>query len=57
MLPKDPLDCYSDWACGSCDFTLEVAIHTATDNTPACITAYTPASTTAYDALRDIAFV
>ena len=24
LLPRDPLDCYSDWPCSSCDFYLEV---------------------------------
>jgi len=24
LLPRDPLDCYSDWPCSQCDFHLEV---------------------------------
>ena len=24
LLPRDPLDCYSDWPCDACDFHLEV---------------------------------
>ena len=24
LLPRDPLDCYSEWPCDKCDFSLEV---------------------------------
>ena len=34
LLPRNPLDCYSDWPCNSCDFYLEVTTNNKQYSSP-----------------------